>query len=199
MIHYSNIKLYHDLPFDDYLALHGNSNSFLKSEVNGTSPLFIQTNKIKLGSLVDALLTQDDRVDFADPLMNHAMKIAVEIKDTFGPLIKQFVPQLSYTADMHYEGLTMKTKCRPDWMLLKKAPVDLKVTAAKTDKEFVAIINHLGYKNQLFNYSGVSGTDTGYLMPYSTTAGCCLSIVSVPKLDRNSFWEGKIMKWGSVQ
>jgi hypothetical protein len=198
MIQYTNIQRRLNIPFNEYQKFNGYSHSFLKSEINGVSPEFIASEKVKLGSLVDAILTQDDKVDYADPQFNVAMKIAIEIKDKFGVMIKQFVPQVSYTAMASYGGLQMPITGRLDWELPKHAVIDLKVTGAKTDKEFATLIALMGYDNQLFNYCKMAGVTKGYLMPYSTSAKKCLSVVSVPIMDRNIFWESKILKFGKL-
>lgn len=198
MIWYRNIKRHLNIPFEDYLKLDGYSYSFLKREVNGVSPEFIGSDKVKLGSLVDAILTQDDRIEYDDPQFNRAMKIAVEIKDKFGSMINQFMPQVSYTAIASYNGFNLPVTGRLDWELHSHAVIDLKVTGAKTDREFTALITHMGYNHQLFNYCRMANVKSGYLMPYSTTAKKCLSIVKFEAGDTNPFWEEKIIKFGSV-
>lgn len=198
MLTYSNITRHLNVPFDKYLNFPGYSFSFLKREVNGVAPEFIGSDKVKLGSLVDAILTQDEKIDYEDPQFNRAMQIAIEIKDKFGTMIKSFVPQVSYTGTMEYKGFKIVSKGRLDWELLKLAVVDLKVTAAKDDKAFKAFIEHMGYGDQLFNYCGLSGTKRAYILPYSTTAKRCLSIVNIPIGDRNEFWEEKVLKFGTV-
>lgn len=198
MITYSNIKRFIGIPFDDYQKLGGYSYSFLKREVNGVSPEFIGSDKVRLGSLVDAILTQDDRIDYDDPQMDRAMKIAIEIKDKFGDIIKLFIPQVSYTAVAEFSGFKMPVTGRLDWELPNHAVIDLKVTGAKTDREFTNLIAHMGYDHQLFGYCGMSKVKRGYLMPYSTTAKKCLSVVGLDFGDTDKFWEEKILKWGSV-
>lgn len=198
MITYSEIKRFVGIPFDEYQRLGGYSYSFLKREVNGVAPEFIGSDKVRLGSLVDAILTQDDRIDYDDPQLDRAMKIAIEIKDKFGDLIKLFVPQVSYTAVSEFSGFKMPVKGRLDWELPKHAVIDLKVTEAKTDREFATLISHMGYDHQLFNYCGMSKVNKGYLMPYSTTAKKCLSVVGIDFGPSDPFWEDKILKFGKV-
>ena len=198
MINYKNTLRYENLPFEKYLKLGGYSHSFLKSQKNGISPYFKVTDKVRLGSLVDALLTQDDRFDFNDPLAQKAISIAKQIKDTFGGMIELFKPQISYTSTLEYSGLSMKVTGRLDWELPKFAVIDLKVTGAKTDKEFAAYIDHMGYKNQLWNYAKMAGLNKAYIVAYSVPAGRCLSVVSIPITERNEFWENAIFEFGTV-
>ena len=198
MINYKNTTRHENIPFEQYLKLGGYSHSFLKSQKNGITPYFKMTDKIRLGSLVDALLTQDDRFDFSDPQARGAMKIAAQIKDTFGGMIELFKPQISYTSELEYCGLTLRTTGRLDWELPKHAVIDLKVTGAKSDKEFAAYIDHMGYKNQLWNYAKMGGFKKAYIVAYSAVAKKCLNVVSVPIVDRNEFWENSVLQFGSV-
>lgn len=197
MILYKNTQRFESIPFEQYLKLGGYSHSFLKSQKNGITPYFKMTDKIRLGSLVDALITQDDRFDFSDQLAKDAMKISNQIKDTFGGMIELFKPQISYTSILEYCGLSMKVTGRLDWELPKHAVIDLKVTGAKSDKEFAAYIDHMGYKNQLWNYAKMGGFKKAYIVAYSAVAKKCLNVVSVPIGDRNEFWESKILEFGT--
>lgn len=199
MISYNNTTRHENIPFEQYLKLGGYSHSFLKSQKNGISPYFKVTDKVRLGSLVDALLTQDDRFDHSDTLAPHAINIARQIKDTFGGMIELFKPQISYMSELQYQGFSMNVTGRLDWELPKHAVIDLKVTGAKSDKEFKTYIEHMGYKNQIWNYAKMGGFKKGYILAYSVPAKKCLSIVSVPIGDRNEFWESKIMEFGSVK
>lgn len=198
MITHTNTQRHENIPFEQYLKLGGFSHSFLKSQKNGISPYFKVTDKVRLGSLVDALLTQDDRFDHSDPLAPMAINIARQIKDTFGGMIELFKPQISYTSTLEFNGFYLPVTGRLDWELPKHAVVDLKVTGAKSDREFAAYIDHMGYKNQLWNYAKMGGFKKGYILAYSVPAKKCLSLVSVPIGDRNEFWEKAILDFGSI-
>jgi len=199
MIQYNNTKRYENLPFEQYLKLGGYSHSFLKSQKNGITPYFKVTDKVRLGSLVDALLTQDDRFDFSDPLAQDAIKIARNIKDMFGGMIQLFKPQISYTSTLELMGLSLNVTGRLDWELPKHAVIDLKVTGAKSDKEFASYIEHMGYKNQLWNYAKMAGLKKAYIIPYSVPNKKCLNIVTIPLNERNEFWENAVFNFGSVK
>lgn len=165
----------------------------------GITPYFKVTDKIRLGSLVDALLTQDDKFDFSDPLAKDAMRIASHIKSVFGGMIELFKPQISYTSKLQLGAFSMNVTGRLDWELPNHAVIDLKVTGAKSDKEFTAYIDHMGYKNQLWNYAKMGGFKKAYIVAYSATSKKCLNVVSVPIEDRNEFWETSILNFGSVK
>lgn len=197
MITYKNTQRHENIPFEQYLKLGGYSHSFLKSQRNGITPYFKVTDKVRLGSLVDALLTQDDRFDFSDPLAQDAIRISRHIKDTFGGMIELFKPQISYTSTLEYMGLNLNVTGRLDWELPKFAVIDLKVTGAKSDKEFAAYIDHMGYKNQLWNYAKMAGLPKAYIIAYSVPSKRCLSVVNVPISERNEFWENAIINFGT--
>jgi hypothetical protein len=198
MITYSNIKALPNVPFESYLKLEGFSHSFLKREVNGVAPYMEISDKMKLGSLIDGLLMQPDQVDIRDAQYQIAVKMAIEIKNTFGGLIKDFVSQMSYTGIAEHQGFKMPVCGRLDWLLPNHAVIDLKCTGAKSDNEFTAFITHMGYNNQMFNYCGLSQTQTAYIIPYSTTSKKCLSVVKIPIDTSNNFWAEKILKYGTV-
>lgn len=198
MITFENVREYKNIPFEQYTALKGFSHSFLKSEINGVSPEFIMSDKIRLGSMVDAFLTQPEAVDFSSPLFEQARTIASEIKKHFSFALPYLEPQLSYTADMVYQGLTMPVCGRLDWLLRGQADVDLKVTNVKSDEQFAALIKHMGYDNQQWNYARMAGVKKAYILPYSVPLKRCLGLHEVPVVESNVFWVDKIMKFGTV-
>jgi len=198
MIQYSNIKRIENLPFEEYKKLGGYSHSFVKYNESGV-PRYIQpTDKMRLGSLVDALLTSSSEFDISDPLADHAMRIASKIKETYASMISNFKPQVSYTGTMEFAGLKMETTGRLDWELPRFNVTDLKVTGAKSDKEFRILIDYMGYENQLWNYAKLGNFSKAYILPFSVPLNKCLRIVSVPILERNKFWEDAILKFGSA-
>jgi len=185
------------MPFDKYKTIGGYSHSFLKREVGGISPEFIQTEKVMLGSLVDSILMQPDEADISSPLWPQAVKIASAIKSTFGGLIGQFKSQRSYTAIASHSGLSLKVTGRTDWEIDGHAIIDLKVTGCKSDSQFAALIQQMGYGNQQWNYSKMAQVKKAYLLPYSTSANKPLSIISLDcSSDYNQFWADKILKFG---
>lgn len=199
MINFENVKEFKNIPFEQYTSLKGFSHSFLKSEINGVKPEFIMSDKIRLGSMVDAFLTQPESVDFASPLFEKARNIAIDIKKSFGWALPMLEPQLSYTADMTWQGLTMPVCGRLDWLLRGHADIDLKVTEAKTDWQFKSIVDRMGYNNQQWNYARMANVQKAYILPYSVPLRRCLSLVEVPVGDSNEFWIDKIKRFGSVK
>ncbi len=202
MLKYTNIQRFDNMPFENYLHLSSAedkfySHSFLKSEIAGQAPLFIASAKVKLGAMVDAILTSPDTVDPSKPEFKQACKIASAIKLSFKGILNQFEPQVSFSGQITFKGLVLNTCGRLDWLLPKIAPIDLKVTEAKTDKEFKKIIDFMGYDNQMFNYCGLSETKQAFILPYSTKANACLSVVKMEySTSANEFWEKSVLKFG---
>lgn len=197
IITYSNIKQYDNLPADQYFKLGGCSHSFLKREKSGVVEKFEPTQKMLMGTLIDRILTEPDKVDVTDPNYTKARKIAICIKNTFGDLIDRFIPQVSFVADMHYAGLTMSTNGRLDWLLPKHAVIDLKFTSAKT---LAPIVEHFGYRNQVWNYAKMAQVPKGYIIAYSDAIGDCLPVFPVDvSTGYNEFWAQGILKHGSVK
>lgn len=191
MINFTNKKRYDNVPFDEYLKVGGYSYSFLKREVQGSAPVFNSTPKVELGKLVDAILTQPDDIDIYSPLLKTAEKIANVLASNFD--IDKFESQVSLTCDMEYNGLKMPFRGRLDWGLKDIAVIDLKVTA---EKNLRAVINHMGYDNQLFGYCGAYGVKLGYILIYSSTTNK-YDLIQMP-LNGEQFWKEKILKFGSV-
>jgi hypothetical protein len=90
MITYSNISRYDNMPFNEYLKLGGYSHSFLKREKNGICEDLTITDNIRTGSLVDAILTEPEKVDMTSALYPYARDIAAKIRASFGPSIQSF-------------------------------------------------------------------------------------------------------------
>ncbi len=192
-ITYSNVTRYDRMPGEAYFKLPGYSHSWLKREKNGVVEPFNPTRKMLLGSLVDAFLTEPDRVKVTDPNYTKAKIIATCIKNNFGSLIERFIPQVSYTATMHYNGLRMDTQGRLDWLLPRHAVIDLKFTAAASIKP---IIEYFGYKNQLWNYAKMAGVKKAYIISYSDETGECEVTQIDVTSEYNEFWASSTLKHG---
>jgi len=195
MIEYKDIKRYDNLDFSDYLKLKGYSHSFLKSEINGVTPEFKMTDKVMIGKLVDGILTDPASVEMLNPLYPVAKSIAYKIKSCFGAEIEKFEKQVSYTANMVYNGFVMPTTGRLDFLIPKHAVVDLKVTHAP---DVYALIEHMGYKNHLFSYCKMAQVLRQYILIYSVPKKFTYLIDLGYVGTSNEFWEQKILKFGNV-
>ena len=195
MIEYRNIQRYDDLEFGKYLNLNGYSHSFLKREVGGVSPEFTETDKVRLGKLVDGILTDPRSVDMKSNLYPAAKSIAYEIKTKFGTLIDKFEKQVSFSAELEFSGFVMPTTCRLDFGVPNFAVIDLKVTYA-TDVH--ALIKFMGYENQLWNYCKVYQVERQYILIYSVPLRRSFFLDLGELQKRNAFWENKVLKFGNV-
>lgn len=183
------------MPWQEYAALPGYSFSYLKREVGGQSPYFTMTDKMRLGSLVDAILMQPDEINMKDPLFSDAKLIAGEILAIWGKQIAGFKCQMSYSGAVNYAGVSMQTKGRSDWELPGHAIVDLKITEA-TDVR--SLIMFMGYDNQQNNYCALAGVPVAYILAYNPKLRRCLPLVSLPYNPDNQFWKDKVLKFGNV-
>jgi hypothetical protein len=196
MITYSNIKKYDCLGFMEYLRLPGFSHSFLKQERSGIVADLNITENIRIGKLVDAILTDTGNADMRDSLYPVAREIAYYIEKQFGKLIKHFESQVSYTAFMQCNGFTMITKGRLDWLLKDIAVIDLKITKSRNIRN---IIEYMGYKNQVYHYARLAEVPKAYLMVHSIP----LRKTELIKIDcsgnENQFWQEKIIHFGTAK
>ncbi len=193
MITYTNIQRHDNIPFTDYLKIGGYSHSFLKYEQNGEKTEIEVTNQMKLGSMVDAILTDAENVDMASEFYVPGRNIARTIKKQFGEMFIHFEKQVSYTAEMEYRGFKMRTTGRLDFGLPHHAVIDLKVTKAK---DVHTLINFMGYKNQVWHYAKMYGVTKAYIMIYSIPIQTT-QIVAIDCTEPvNEFWAGKILKLG---
>jgi hypothetical protein len=195
MISVSNIVRIEGIPFQEYLQLPGYSHSFLKREVNGVAPDLETTDNMRLGSLVDAILTEPEKADMSSHLYEAARAIAYEVKTKFAAALKLFLKQLSFTADMEMSGFIMPVKGRLDFLLPGHAVIDLKVTKMK---DIPALIEHMGYKNQLWHYCQMAQVKVAYLMIYCVPTKKVYLIKLDCSSNTNFFWEEKILKFGKV-
>lgn len=195
MITYNDIKCYENIPFEEYLKLDGYSHSFLKSNLNGAKQYFNTTDKVRLGSLVDNILTEPEKADMSSPLYPAARAIAYQIKQLFGDLIATARKQLSYTATLELAGLQMKTTGRLDFLIPGFAVVDLKIT---NEKNVDTLIEYMGYSNQLWHYSRLAKVKRAFLLFYCVP----LKTVIVRAVDvtneENGFWINKIIDFGTA-
>jgi len=195
MIKYTNIKCFENIPFEEYLKLEGYSHSFLKSNLNGSKQFFNVTDKVRIGSLVDNILTEPEKADMSSEHYPAAKAIAYEIKKLFGDLIATAQKQLSYTAVLEMAGLSMLTTGRLDFLIPGFAVVDLKIT---NEKNVDNLIEYMGYHNQLWHYSRLAKVKKAFLLFYCVP----LKTVIVRAVDvtneENGFWINKVIDFGTA-
>lgn len=197
MIEYTNIQRHDNMDFQEYLKLPGYSHSFLKREHNGITEELKITDNITTGKLVDNILTEPIKADMSSPLYPYAKAIAHAIKSDFGLFLNKFEKQISFTADATHKGFTMPTTGRLDYLLPGYAVIDLKVTKSK-EKDINALIDFMGYKNQVWHYSKMAGVNKAYLLFYSIPAKKIILRYIDCSFGNNEFWADKIIKFGVV-
>lgn len=181
------------MDFEEYLKLPYYSHSFLKAERNGMTDEFLGSYKVKIGSMVDAILCETGKINMLDEHYPIAKSIAFEIKKVFGSYIAKFQKQVSYTTDLVYEYHSMPAKVRLDFLLPGHASIDLKVTH---EKDVHALIKYMGYQNQLWHQCKCSGVKKQYIMIHSVPLRKTFMIDLGVVTERNEFWENKILKFG---
>lgn len=191
MITVHNIQRYTGLPFADYLQLPGYSHHYLKNEVNGTVKAVETTNKMRLGSLVDGILS-NDTVDMGETLYPAARDIARKMRAEFGSTLSAFAKQVSYTGEFEYAGFKLPVRGRPDAELPAVLILDYKVTHVA---DLATMLRWAKYENQQFCYGKLAGVRQRYLMVYQVTHKRT-HFIPLPDSDSNEFYEEKILKFG---
>lgn len=195
MITYTNIQEYKGVEFNTYLSsTPGYSHSFLKYEKAGLQRQIEITDKIKIGSLVDSIITEPEKVDMLSPLYNIARDIAACLRKNF-PYIEHFDKQVSYSGIAEYKGFKLPVKGRLDFYRKGVAHIDLKVTAEKNVR---ALIAHMGYINSMWNYAKLSKSKNNYILIYSAPLKQAFLIPIDCSGNYNEFWAEKILQYGKV-
>jgi len=195
MIQFTDIQQHLSVPFEIYQKLPGLSTSFLKNETNGVKPDFVMTDKVRVGSLVDSILTEPAKADMSSPMYPYAKEIAFKLKQTFGEMMSSFIPQVSYTALAEFKGFKMRVRGRLDYLLPKLAVVDLKVTYAK---DIPALIEWMKYKEQMFLYCKFAGVQKAYLLVYCVPKKTC-TVHYIDCSGESAWWEEKIINHGKIE
>ncbi len=194
------------IQFDNYLESPGFSHSSIKMMRNGVQRDFITTDKVRIGKIVDDILT-NPKVNHEDnPLYNIARDIADKMIVEYGSLLKYAKYQSSYFGDMIdlESGLFIHIKGRPDCEFVKKIIIDYKVTDdAKNERDCHKLIEFMGYDNQLWNYGKLADADNHFLFIYSRKAKRTFTIKRLTtNLDRDlaeNWWTNKILEHGSYR
>lgn len=196
---YRNCERAQVASFEEYLSLPGNSHSSIKSDKGGYSAPFNVTKKVMIGKIVDQILTDSGKVDYANENYPVARIIANKIKERFAPVLAHLQTQVAFVGTMEYKGLTMPVKGILDYLLPKFCVLDLKYTEEQhVDK----LITYMGYPNQLWNYGKLSSVNKSYIISYSAHKANQLNpcrIIEIPiHSPNNHFWENAVLNFGEV-
>lgn len=195
MITVRDIQRHEDLPFDQYLKLYGFSHSFFKRERGGVAEDMEVTDNMRLGSLVDAILTDPSAANMMDTLYPAAKAIAAHIKQRFASLLLILSRQIAFTATMVDGDFSVRVKGRLDFLLEKIAVIDLKITQSK---DVHALVEFMGYKNQLWGYCKMAQVPDAFLLIYSVPLKQVFILHIDCKSNESAWWTDKITRFGSV-
>ncbi len=201
---YTNIHKYPNLTFPQYLAIKevhfnqtGNvlhSHSSLKNMRDGVAqPYRTATPKMQIGTLVDEILTGS--ADFNHPDYKTAKDIALALRSRFGFAFDRMEKQVSYTATIEHDGLKLDVMGRPDYVLVKNAIIDLKISQVRTRQEASNIADHFGYDNALWHYGQMSGASKYYLLVYCAKSGN-IEVIERECKGAEGWWMDKVLLYG---
>lgn len=196
---YRNCQRAQVASFEEYLSLPGKSHSSIKSDKGGYSAPFNVTKKVMIGKIIDQILTDSGKVDYANENYPVARIIANRIKEKFAPVLAHLQTQVAFTGTMEYKGLTMPVKGILDYLLPKFCVLDLKYTEEQhVDK----LITYMGYPNQLWNYGKLASVNKSYIISFSAhkanQSNPC-RIIEIPiHQENNTFWENAVLNFGEV-
>ena len=204
MLTYTNIKHHTVTNFEQYLSIDGYSHSWIKAQRNGVQQPFNASAKVHIGKIVDQIITRQ-KVDFASEYYPQAKPIAEYLTKNFGAMLQHMKTQVAITADIEYSTphgtLIMPTKGVLDFLVPKVLVNDLKVT---WEKNVDALIEFMGYKNQLWHYSRLAQVNEAYITAYSVPLKKgVVKKIDVTGMDENcsaySFWLDAVMNFGRVK
>ena len=197
MIEFKNTEVIRDLPFSEYLQIKAYSNSFLKMAVDGVVPEFVPSDKVKLGSMVDAILTDVGEVDLKSPFYRPAKKLAAHVATFFGvDLWNMFESQVSFTSEMVNDmGLAMKVKGRLDKMAPGRV-IDLKITHAKVS-QIQNLIVHMKYFEQMWLYSNAMSFTSNPALIFYSVPDDEVHPVFLDVSGPSRYYESKILLYGT--
>jgi hypothetical protein len=196
MLEFTNLKRIENKDFEEYLKVKAYSNSFLKSEQGGIAPLFVSSDKVRLGSMVDGILTEPETVDITSEFYPMAKAIAIGVSNEFGADLWAFLEsQVAFTVDMNSFGVTMPMKGRLDKFGAGRV-WDLKVTHVK-ESALDTLITFMGYDNQMWLYSNALGATLPAVLVFYCVPEkkVCYRFVDVSSKN-NVFFESKMLKFG---
>lgn len=163
MLTFTNHRHHGTTPFAEYAKSPGYSHSFLKYQQHGVVLFIEPTDKMRLGSLVDAILCNTG-ADITDPQYQIAKFIAAYIDRHF-PWLRQCKAQQHYTATVSCNGLEMPIKTLIDFVLPGIATVEMKVSDC-TKKQAETMVQFMGYDNQCFIERSCANVPDAYLLVY---------------------------------
>lgn len=190
---FTNTRQLEPLPFADYLAMPGYSHSFLKYNVCGLVPTIEPTDKMQLGSLVDGIISNTP-VDATNAQYSNAKRIAGRIWNKYPFLRNTCVKyQVPCVGVVSYANLSLNIKCLTDIIVPKICTIELKVT---DERDVTALIEYMGYDNQVYMQRELSGLPVGKILIYSTATDEVV-LMDRPCVGSPTWLESKIIEFGT--
>lgn len=151
----TNVQYYHNLPFEDYLALPGISYSGIKGFSGPPNA------GMSLGTKVHAYLLEPNTYTWEDAETVKA--IAAVIRPILGPALAVLDKEVAFTCDMEYNGMVLHYKGRADLLKAGRIVVDLKVLGGALQPA----IERFGYQDQISGYCLATGSPLGLIVAYN--------------------------------
>lgn len=183
MIEVRNLQVYEGTDFPEYLKLPGYSFSSFKSYPKGFEP----TYKMKLGSALDAYLTDPTKYDgFEYEMIRPA---AAMVREKMGPIWGHLKKQLSIAAEFHTGGFMMRYRGRPDFAIPGKIVIDLKFVDDEAGMTF------FNYADQLAGYCIALDAPAAFILEMSRKKKAARFI---PVRITQDFWIRKTLLHGTI-
>ena len=197
---YTDIQKIKPESFQDYLDIDRHS---FHSLLYADRPFSGVTNKMKIGKLVDAILTKQPPPTgyHSDEDYSAAKSIAKEISDKFGDsIIKNVECQAAFIGTINDGVFKLPVKGILVWYLEKKCVIDLKVTfnKVKDRNEALSFIRYMKYDYQIFNYMNLGECGMAYIMLHSVPNKKTFFFSVSDFQDAESWWLEQVLKYGII-
>ena len=151
------------MPFKTYLEKESFSNSGFSERI------FQETEKTRLGKLVDQYVSGEKKTAFSDR-EKKAETIARNISEKYSEMLSISKFQVSIFGNIAYDIFSLPFKTRPDFYVPRVATIDLKITWESL-KNIEALIKHMQYGRQCYFHRGMAGVEKSYLLFFSVKDG----------------------------
>lgn len=185
MVEVRNLKIYRNLQFEEYLKLPGESFSGIRSDGKDFKN---ETKKMRLGTLVHRYLLTPEEYDGEQ--IEIVRPLAIAVKQKISILIDFCEPEISFTCDFVFNGMSMPYRGRADLGIMERLILDLKVSEMPLKKA----VDYFRYDYQ----------QSGYAIAFGASLAIIISIH--PKLKHIStynvpishlWWEHQILQRGN--
>ena len=179
----ADIKIYQDIPFDEYLKLPGYSYSGIKHDGKEFAP----SRKMIIGTMVHQYLNEPHRFNGDIRIVK---PIATAIIKTLGPLYKHLQYETSICCNFCHHGIIMKYRGRIDAGIRNRIVIDFKIGKdVESSKAF------FGYDDQLSGYATAYNAPLALIVACNPEAREPVATV-IPVTISHKFWEAQVLLKG---